>query len=332
MPTRRQSIARALRTLVVRVAWFAVAVVIALGAAGLATAANRAPGSPARAELTWRGDEAARPALEAAEDDLEALLAEVERLGTFGRGAIASLAANDLEALQLALDDGTASLATIATLVADVRAELGSVPGIGQPDEAIRLSDAVRTRYDGLVAALATTGDLGDDWAVLTVQALGANRLTTLLSEHDTAAAEAARLGSRERYRDALEALSTAEGHLAEAKELRDELAKSVDVVTLSRWLERSEAYDAALRSLYQSLIDSRGRVTDAVREAFAAEREARERLPGDTRALVVIMAEVARGGLNQAVIEIEEARGALADALAGIRAPSPAPGTTPLP
>jgi hypothetical protein len=39
-------------------------------------------------------------------------------------------------------------------------------------------------------------------------------------------------------------------------------------------------------------------------------------RLPGDTRGLVVIMVDIAQGGLNQAVISIEEARGSLAGAL----------------
>ena len=38
--------------------------------------------------------------------------------------------------------------------------------------------------------------------------------------------------------------------------------------------------------------------------------------LPPDTRGLVVIMAEIGRGGMNGAVITIEEARAKLADAL----------------
>ena len=62
--------------------------------------------------------------------------------------------------------------------------------------------------------------------------------------------------------------------------------------------------------------MEARGRVTDDVRAAFAAEKEARARLPEDMRGLIVIMAEVAQGGLNQAVISIEEARGSLSAAL----------------
>jgi hypothetical protein len=59
------------------------------------------------------------------------------------------------------------------------------------------------------------------------------------------------------------------------------------------------------------------------VRKAFAAEQAARRQLPSDTRALVVIMSDLARGGLNQAVIAIEEARGALAAALDAQRPPA---------
>ena len=99
---------------------------------------------------------------------------------------------------------------------------------------------------------------------------------------------------------------------------------------TLITWLDRNAEYDAALRGLYQSLVDAKGRVTDDVRAAFAAEKEARARLPEDARGLVVIMAEVAQGGLNQAVISIEEARGSLSAALdvqADLRAGGTPPG-----
>ena len=48
-----------------------------------------------------------------------------------------------------------------------------------------------------------------------------------------------------------------------------------VDVSTLTDWLDLNAAYDAALRHLYQALVDSKGRVTDEVRAAFDG-REAR--------------------------------------------------------
>jgi hypothetical protein len=103
---------------------------------------------------------------------------------------------------------------------------------------------------------------------------------------------------------------------IEQARGLRDNLAGSTDVATLTAWIDTNAAYDAALRRLYDALSESKGRVTDRVRDAFAAEQAARAQLPSDTRGLVVIMSDIARGGLNQAVIAIEEARGALSAAL----------------
>ena len=98
---------------------------------------------------------------------------------------------------------------------------------------------------------------------------------------------------------------------------MRDRLAKTADVAVLTSWIDRNAAYDGALRNLYEVLIDAKGKVTTKVRAAFDREQAARAKLPGDTRPLVVIMADIAQSGLNQAAISIEEARGELADALA---------------
>ena len=102
---------------------------------------------------------------------------------------------------------------------------------------------------------------------------------------------------------------------LAAARTIRDDLARHVDVSTLDSWIARNVAIDAALRDLYTRLVASKGRVTPEVRAALAGVDAARAQLPPDTRALVVILADIARGGLNQAVITIEQARGRLAAA-----------------
>jgi hypothetical protein len=109
-----------------------------------------------------------------------------------------------------------------------------------------------------------------------------------------------------------------------------------VDVAILTQWIDRNAAYDRALRALYQVLRSANSKVTPAVEKAYADEQAARALLPGDTRALIVIMSDVARGGLNQAIIGIEEAKGRLTDALdafnAGDQTESEptAPGTSP--
>ncbi len=55
-------------------------------------------------------------------------------------------------------------------------------------------------------------------------------------------------------------------------------------MTTLSAWVDRNATYDAALRNLYQAMLDAKGRVTKTVRRAFATEQAARDQLPGDTR------------------------------------------------
>ena len=56
-----------------------------------------------------------------------------------------------------------------------------------------------------------------------------------------------------------------------------------------------------------------------ALRAELAAVEKAKQLLPPDTRALIVIVGDLAQGGLNAAAIAIEQARGALAEAVAAV-------------
>jgi len=103
-------------------------------------------------------------------------------------------------------------------------------------------------------------------------------------------------------------------------------LARTAEVTTLDEWLRRNERYDLALRTLYEALIASDGRVNDEVRAAFSEETAARADLPPDTRGLVLIIAEAGRGGLNNAVIDIETLRGRLFEAIEASTEASPEP------
>ena len=67
---------------------------------------------------------------------------------------------------------------------------------------------------------------------------------------------------------------------------------------------------------MYEASAASPNRITPEIRAAIAAEQAAREQLPRTTNNLVIIMGDIARGGMNQAVIAIESARGRLAGAL----------------
>lgn len=303
-----------LRRTSLALAWLAAALAIALGAAGIVAALDHLPGGTGRPELTWTADRAVEPDLDLAGEDLLALGEAVGTLGGDGRAALAALVARDDDALAASIAAGTLQLDAIDAAAARLEARLAGIP-LDAPDAELRHSPAVIARHRTMVDALAVVPPLRPAWERLAVGVAPAAELTDRLLAHDEIAGEAVRLGGAGEYRDAIVRIDAASAELAAAREIRDRLAATVDVATLDDWLARNEAYDAALRDLWAALRRSRGRVNAEVRTAAAAERAARAALPPDARALVVILGDVARGGLNQAVIEIEEARGRLIDA-----------------
>jgi hypothetical protein len=315
------------------VTWLVVATILALGAAGIAGSMAHQPGTPARAELTYAGDLAIEPGLEAAEADLVSLSDQVTQLGELGRGALSALVARDLATLDATVADGTRLSTTIAVHSDAIRTSLLALPGIG-PEAALVISPESLRRHALALRAITATDGLAVAWSRLGAGAVAATRVTVLLVDHDKTTGEAAAAGRAGTYPAALATLATSDSQIAEARTLRDALIPSgVDVSTLTQWLDLNAAYDKALRDLYQALIDSKGKVTPKVRAAFAAEKVALAALPSDTKGLVVILAEIGRGGLNQAVITIEEARGDLEAVVGlltagpdGVNAGSPAP------
>ncbi len=312
------------RTLLGALAWLVAVLAIALGAAGLVTAMD-APPTGDRPEWTSRGDAVVTPALAAIETDLATLSADVDALGIQARGALASLVGSDMATVDDAIAAGDGLLVEITLRVAAIRAALDAVPLIGTPAVGYQVSMTVQDRHDRLRAAVAEVDGLDDAWVRLTTGSVAASRLSSLLAAHDQAVLDAAELGRKADYAAAIATLDVADTAITDSRRLRDVLSTTVDVTVLDQWLDRNAGYDVALRGLYQALEDVGGRVTKAVRDAIDAEKAAKERLPADSRGLILIMAEIGRGGMNGAVIAIEEARGRLADALAP-PTPRPAP------
>ena len=306
----------ALKRIVAAGIWVLIAALIAFGGAGIVAAMNHVPGTASRADLTWAADDAAKAKLDAATDRLQDLTTAVEALGTSAREALAAVNAGDVDQVNAQVVDGTAQLAAIATARAALEDAIAAVPGVG-PGSELRVAAEVEDRYEGLAATPALATGLDDDWTVLTGRALDAVNLSALLARHDQETAAAAQQGAKTRYKQALAGLDASDATIAQAKAVRDRLAKTADVTVLTSWIDRNAAYDKALRHLYDVLIEADGKVTNKVRAAFDGEQKARGQLPGDTRPLVVIMADIAQSGLNQAAISIEDARGQLADALA---------------
>jgi hypothetical protein len=298
-----------------RVVWFVCALLLSFGTAGIVAGMAHQPGTSPRAELTWAADQRILPGLTTAAADLGALTQDVDALGDLGTRAL--LAVNDgaTSRLVTAIGGGDDVLTKIEAKTAALRAKLATLPGVG-PGADGRLGGTALRRYQTLTGALDATGGLADSWGRLTAASLAAMRLRTTLDDHDRSTAAAARLGTAGKYAEAIAQLAKSDSALAEARKQRDSMAASVDVAVLTEWIDRNAAYDRALRAVYQVLRSAGTKVTPAVEKAYAAEQAARALLPGDTRGLIVIMSDVARGGLNQAIIGIEEAKGRLTDAL----------------
>ena len=60
-----------------------------------------------------------------------------------------------------------------------------------------------------------------------------------------------------------------------------------------------------------------RGASTEEIRKAVEKEQAAKDRLPPDTRSLVLIMADIGQGGINDAAADIDQAHSDLEEALA---------------
>ena len=309
------AVSESLRRLPRAGAWLVAALLLSLGGAGIISATSR-PTDAARAHLTWAADRSVRPALDAARAELESLAGAAAALGSVARGALAALTVQDADELDLALAKGSAAAAGIERDAAALRADLSAMPGFGV-DAATRYSAGVVAERAAMLAAVEETDGLADAWLALARGAGAAIGLTSVLLDHDVIVAEAARFGRADDWPAALAQLEVAGGRLADATAMRDRVAGVADVTILDEWLARNRRYDAALVALYMALADAGGRVTDAVRTAFAEEASARAQLPPDTRAFVLIVAELGRGGLNDAVIRIEELRGRLFAALA---------------
>ncbi len=290
-------------------------VLLAFGSAGIVNGVDHLPGASARPELTWAGDEAIRPGLDAATTELAALTDDVDRLGLLGRGALAALAASNWDVLGSTVDQGTVLVHAIRDRSDALRARLLALPGLGRT-AALRLSQDSLDRQQRLVDALDATDGLTTAWARLGAGGIGASQLSSLLAQHDQLITDAIDAGLKRRTKETLSKIDQATATLDQADALRDRLANSVDVSELNEWLRRNRNYDVALRRLYVASAASPTRVTPELRAASAAEKAARLELPADTSGLVIIMAEIGRGGLNQAVLAIEEARGALSAVL----------------
>jgi hypothetical protein len=296
--------------------WLFAAALIAAGAAGLAAAANPVPDEASRPEVYARADALVAPGLAAIDDRLRDVQEQVTALSTLSRSALVDLNGGDQPALVKDLDDGDALVLQIGTIATAAAADIRALP---YDADAWQISPSMASRLAAASDAVTAVRPLADLWNRVARGALPASEVAKHLADHDRATFAATQDGTAGRYADALKGLGKSRAELTAALDIRDKLVETVDTTTLDLWVERNRTYDDALARLYQTLRDANGRVTQAARTAFADVQRAQKLLPPDTRAIVVIMSDLAQGGLNQAAIRIEEARGALSAALSAV-------------
>jgi hypothetical protein len=299
------------------IAWIALFAVMAAGAAGLIAQTMHTPGTPARAELTAEGDAKLNARLDAATGQLTAISANVDGLADAAKSALEEISSADPKKFQDSLEKGDQLAGLISDDAEALQFGLASLPG-DEPDATLRYSNDMLVRRSATLAALDAAAGLQASWEQVTARALEAAQVTTLIAQHDQTVLDAAALGRTRQYAKAAAKLDDAILAVASIKEQRTKLIADTNRTVLDEWIDRNRDYDLALQAVYSALVASNGNAATArVQKARVAERRAFSQLPPDRRTIIVIVAEVARGGLTQAVIAIEDARGRLDDALA---------------
>jgi hypothetical protein len=299
------------------VAWTVLLVVLAASGAGLVSQTFHVPGSAARAELTWEGDTAIDVRLDAAAQQLDVIARDITNLAADAKAALREVASTDSSRLRAALEDGGAIATQIDEETKALRTSLVGLPGDG-PTAAIDYSNATLVRRAAILAAIDAAAGVASQWQSVTGRAVDAAEVTSLISQHDQTVVSAAQLGVAAKYAATLPLLDEALDTTDQIHDLRLRLITTTDRTVLDEWIDRNKAYDTALKTLYKALVKSKGKITLEVQAARRDEQIAFNNLPPDRRTIIVIVSEVARGGLTQAVLAIEDAHGRIDDALNG--------------
>jgi hypothetical protein len=306
--------------------WTAIFAVLAAGGAGLVGQAWHPPGSPVRAELTYPGDAALDARLDAATASLAEIADEVEVLADAAKNALAEVTSSESDRLRAAVERGDEAATTIEARAAEVRLALADLPGTG-PGATIEYSNATLVRRSSVLAAIEAASGLAVHWRQVAARATETANLTTQIARHDQTVLAAAENGVGKRYQRAVRVLDEALLIVADIQSRRARLIAGTGGTVLDEWIIRSRNYDTALRKLYLALIDCscpNGPWTVEVQLADRDEKLARAQLPPDRRTIIVIVSEVTAGGLTEAVIAIDDARGQIESALAEAQAPEP--------
>lgn len=299
----------------------ALLVLVALGGAGLASAADRPQKEAQRPELTWRADRNAQPWISALADELQTVDGFVVDLSRHGRDVLGRATALDVDHMNEAVAAGD-----------QVSNELDDAVGhmLAVREDALatieewRLGPPARTLFEQLAGAATGAQEVSASWQGLAADAQRVAGLVDALLRHDGLVFRATTAGRQANWDDALSFLQQALVPMVEATEIRNVLASNATVDTLDDLLERYRAFDGALTDLYTYIRDTgrrEGRDFDALQTEVDRAQAA---LPVDTSAMSVIVAEAAGPSITEALVAIERSHGDILEALAGLRSSEP--------
>ena len=287
-------------------------VLIALGGAGLAVAADRQQTPDQRPEVMWAADQAAQPWIATLSTDLTGIDTAATALSKAGRDTLGNLQGLAVDKTRSAMVDGDGALATISAAIAGLRADQAQA---NAHIERWRLGPETSAQLDAFDTAVGAVADLGPQWTRMKTRATLVAQLLDDLSLHDSQIFRATTAGRESQWSDAINDLSEAASSLNEARGIRGELASDSTVDTLDDLLSRYDSYDSSLQSLYEYL-GSGGGQGDRFLALQGAVQTAQSALPSDDRALSVIVGEAAGAELSDALAALEHDRGKINDAL----------------
>jgi hypothetical protein len=291
--------------------WLLAATVLGLGGAGVVARGDNFAGDVARPELSWRYDQAMAPGIAAATDEAKHIGEATDKLADAARSALVHLLAGLTKDVADDLARGEVWAADITQRAVVVESRIAELPYLDSPQ---LVSSGTREKIAALRDIVEATRPLPERWRQLEVATVPAVEVTAVLQAHDATVFEATQKGVHEQYKEALAILDQAAADLDQAAVMRDQLKAAVDVSTLTLWIDRNRAHDEALRGVYEAIP---GGKAEEIAAAVQKQREAEAQLPPDTRALVVILGDIALGGVNQAAITIETVRGTVGIAVA---------------
>jgi hypothetical protein len=297
--------------------WTTLLVLVALGGAGLAVAADRQGNPVQRPELTWRADQDAKALISPVVDQLAVVERDVSDVSAAGRHVLEKLQALDLPGMNQALADGndlsTATDSAVSQLISLHDAAIRSI-------DQWRLGPETKGHLDQLGSAGLSAQQVPAFWDGLAADAQRVAGLVDDLLRHDGLAFQATTAGRQARWDDALSLLDQAKLPLAYATAVRDQLANTGAIQTLDELLARYRAYDAALAALYGYVRDTGLQTGDQFDSLQAQVEQAQAALPSDTTAISDIVGEAAGPSVTAALVQIEQAHGDILDALDSLK------------